>query len=260
MTDSLERQLARLRAKRQAGRVGEARRVRRRGRQVKLALAAAVAGTLVAAAATLLSRSSSTREATLPVTAAPRPTACSYPLHGTATRDLPGLPASAVLPSGTVSATLATDHGTLTLSLDATTAPCSVSSFAFLAGHGFFDGARCTRLATDLHLLECGSDDTPGYTIGSEALTGATYPRGTIALVNRGPGTSGSAFFLVAQDSPLPPTFTPLGTITEGLPVLDAVVAAGSDPPSDGTARQPLTLTSVRVARQSLAPRAGGTP
>lgn len=257
MTDSLERQLARLRAKRQAGRVGEARRARRRRRQVELALTAAVAGTLVV---TLLTRGSSTVEATRPATAAPRPTACSYPPHGTATRDLPGLPTSAVLPSGTVSATLATDHGTLTLSLDATTAPCSVSSFAFLAGHGFFDGTRCTRLATDLHLLECGSDDTPGYTIGSEALTGATYPRGTIALVNRGPGTSGSAFFLVAQDSPLPPTFTPLGTITQGLPVLDAVVAAGSDPPSDGNARQPLTLTSVRVARQALAHTLGGTP
>lgn len=257
MTDSLERQLARLRAKRQAGRVGEARRVRSRRRQVGLALAAAVAVTLVV---TLVTRGEGTVEPTRRSIASPRPTACSYPLHGTSTRALPGLPTSAVLPSGTVAATLATDQGTLRLSLDATTAPCSVSSFAFLAGHGFFDGTRCTRLATDLHLLECGSDDSPGYTIGSEALTGATYPRGTIALVNRGPGTGGSAFFLVAQDSPLPPTFTLLGTITEGLPVLDAVVAAGSDPPSDGTAKQPLTLTSVRVARQVLVPSADGTP
>ncbi len=225
-----------------------------------LALAAVLTVALVATAVALLTPGSRATKATPTVRASPRPTTCSYPPQGTATRGLPGPPPSAVLPPGTVTATLSTARGPLTLSLDATRAPCSVRSFAFLAAQGFYDGTRCTRLATDLHFLECGSSDTPGYTIGSEALTGASYPRGTVAMVNRGPGTNGSAFFLVARTSPLPARFTPLGTITAGRSVLDEVVAAGSDPPSDGTAKQPLIVTSVRVAPEVLTPDAARTP
>ena len=64
----------------------------------------------------------------------------------------------------------------------------------------------------------------------------------------------------VGGSVPLPATFTPLGTISSGLAVLDEVVAAGSDPLSDGTAKQPLTLTSVRVAQEVLTPTAAQTP
>ena len=48
-------------------------------------------------------------------------------------------------------------------------------------------------------------------------------------MANAGPGTNGSQFFLVYGDSTLPPNYTPFGTITSGLEVLDAVAKAGSD-------------------------------
>jgi peptidyl-prolyl cis-trans isomerase B (cyclophilin B) len=163
-----------------------------------------------------------------------------------------GRPSKKVPAAGMWQATLLTDQGALVLALDATAAPCTVNSFAFLASARYFSPTRCTRLATDLHFLECGSPAGPGYAVPEENLAGASYPRGTVAMVNRGPGTNGSAFFLVAQDSPLPPSFTPFGTITRGLDLLDRVVAAGSLPPSDGTARMPLTISTVVVTRPSL--------
>jgi peptidyl-prolyl cis-trans isomerase B (cyclophilin B) len=71
---------------------------------------------------------------------------------------------------------------------------------------------------------------------------GATYDRGTVAVVNSGRGTSGSQFFLVYRDSPLPPQYTPFGRISDpGLAVLDAVAAAGASPPDAEGVTAPAT-------------------
>ena len=67
-------------------------------------------------------------------------------------------------------------------------------------------------------------------------------------MANSGPGTNGSQFFLVYADSQLPPSYTPFGTITSGLEVLEKVAAAGSTPPEDGKPVLPVTLTDVQVA------------
>jgi peptidyl-prolyl cis-trans isomerase B (cyclophilin B) len=66
-------------------------------------------------------------------------------------------------------------------------------------------------------------------------------------MANAGPGTNGSQFFLVYGDSPLPPAYTPFGTITSGLEVLDEVAAAGSNPPGDGAPELPVSIQTVTV-------------
>ncbi|GAA3311053.1 hypothetical protein GCM10020219_017880 [Nonomuraea dietziae] len=51
------------------------------------------------------------------------------------------------------------------------------------------------------------------------------------------PGTTGSQFFLVYGDIGLTPDYTPVGTITKGLDILDKVNKAGVIAPGpDGTA------------------------
>jgi len=104
-------------------------------------------------------------------------------------------------------------------------------------------------------VLQCG-DPTgtgtggPGYAFDDEALEGASYPRGTVAMANSGPGTNGSQFFLVYADTALPPDYTPLGTITSGLEVLERVAAAGSDDsngPGDGRPRTPVQIRTLTV-------------
>ncbi|MBZ4017489.1 peptidylprolyl isomerase [Streptomyces purpurogeneiscleroticus] len=150
--------------------------------------------------------------------------------------------------SASYTAKLATTCGDIAMKLDAKKAPHTVNSFNFLAEQGYFDHSKCHRLVDDgLHVLQCGDptgtgQGTPGYTIPDEnlkdpRLKGGVYPAGTVAMANRYDGqsektrdTGGSQFFLVFQDSQLPPNYTPFGTITQGMDVLKKIAKAGSTP------------------------------
>jgi peptidyl-prolyl cis-trans isomerase B (cyclophilin B) len=153
-------------------------------------------------------------------------------------------------------ATIITNCGTIVATLDGKNAPHTVNSFAFLSAKGYFDGTICHRLTTaGIYVLQCG-DPTgtgtggPGYTIPDENLKGATYPTGTLAMANTGqPHTGGSQFFLVYEDTQLPPQYTPFGTVTKGLDVLKAIAAAGSNPPGDGSPVQPVVIESFAVTK-----------
>ena len=156
-------------------------------------------------------------------------------------------------------ATIQTNCGTIVVKLDGKNAPHTVNSFAFLAGKHYFDNTPCHRLTTSgIYVLQCG-DPTgtgtggPGYTIPDENLKGAKYPAGTLAMANTGqPHTGGSQFFFCYDNTQLPPQYTPFGTVTSGLDVLKKIAAAGSDDsngPGDGAPKQPVVITSFRVAK-----------
>ncbi|MEY9908374.1 cyclophilin family peptidyl-prolyl cis-trans isomerase [Catenulispora sp. MAP12-49] len=152
--------------------------------------------------------------------------------------------------------TLHTNRGDIVIALNAAKAPHTVNSFNFLAGQKFFDGSRCHRLTTQgIYVLQCG-DPTgtgtggPGYQFQDENLAGATYPAGTVAMANAGPGTNGSQFFLVYKDTALPPSYTPFGTISSGLDVLTKIAAGGDDESNgagDGHPKIDVVLTTVTV-------------
>jgi peptidyl-prolyl cis-trans isomerase B (cyclophilin B) len=159
----------------------------------------------------------------------------------------------------TYSMRVVTNCGTVVVALDGAKAPHTVNSFAFLAGHHFFDGTQCHRLTTSgIFVLQCGDPSGtgsggPGYTIPDENLSGATYPAGTVAMANTGqPHTGGSQFFFVYADTQLPPQYTPFGHVTQGLAVLKAIAAAGEDDsngPGDGKPRVPVVISSFTVKR-----------
>jgi peptidyl-prolyl cis-trans isomerase B (cyclophilin B) len=255
-----ERELARMRAERQAARRAATRAARQKRRNTLIAVlsALAVVAVVVVIAVT-------TKDDTPKPTASPSPSAsagaCGYTKAGTASKKVDGLP-SADGPSvkAPTPVTLTTNRGEIVLSLDAAKAPCTTNSFTFLAAQKYFDSTSCHRLTTaGIFVLQCGDPSAsgsggPGYQFGEENLTAfgaanasgqVVYPRGTIAMANAGPGTNGSQFFLVYKDSPLAPSYTPFGTITKGLDLLDAVAKAGSTPVSDGKPNQSVTLTKV---------------
>ncbi len=167
-----------------------------------------------------------------------------------------------------VGASIATSEGNIGLELDNAKTPCTVNNFASLAQQGYFDNTTCHRLTTEpnLAVLQCG-DPTgtgtggPGYRFPNEYPTNqyrltdpalktpVLYPRGTLAMANAGPGTNGSQFFLVYEDSMLPPTYTVFGTIdATGLATLDKIAAGGvTDGSDDGKPATPVTIKSVRL-------------
>lgn len=153
--------------------------------------------------------------------------------------------------------TLATNCGDIVIEMTGDAAPATVASATFLADSGFYDATACHRLTTaGIFVVQCGDPagngtGGPGYAIPDENLPAegeANYPAGTVAMANAGPGTGGSQFFLVYQDTTLPSGYTVWGQVTEGLDIIQAVAAAGTaDGGSDGLPAQPLVIESATV-------------
>jgi len=64
--------------------------------------------------------------------------------------------------------------------------------------------------------------------------------------------TNGSQFFLVYKNTPLPPNYTPFGTIASGLRILQNVAKAGSDNsngPGDGHPKEKVRIDSVTITK-----------
>ena len=260
MPSKRERELARAKFQRQ-----QERRAERRVRNRYLQILGVVAGVVAIFALVNYQNSAPDQVAASPSdSAAPAPAAistnapiagCQAPAvvradnitYGSATADLP-----------TASAfTLDTNCGAIEFTADQK-APTTVGTIAWLADSGFYNNTSCHRLTTQgIFVLQCGDpagDGTggPGFSFADENLPTAgadgnhIYPRGTVAMANSGPNTNGSQFFLVYQDSPLPPNYSVWGNITAGLDVLDNVASAGVlDGSSDGLPSQAVVINKA---------------
>ena len=158
---------------------------------------------------------------------------------------------------------LATTCGEIDIAMKASAAPHTVNSFDFLAGKGYFDHTKCHRLTTNgIYVLQCGDPTAagsggPGYTLPDENLKDKTlknniYPAGTVAMANTGQKhTGGSQFFLVYQDSQLPPSYTPFGTLTtSGMKVLKKIAAAGENTgQGDGAPNATVVINKATVTK-----------
>ncbi len=160
-------------------------------------------------------------------------------------------------PEAVYSVKLTTNCGEINIDFDPD-APENVASFIGLANDGFYDNTLCHRLTTDgIFVLQCGDpagngSGGPGYELPDENLPGNAdnnYPAGTVAMANAGPGTGGSQFFLVYEDTTLPPSYTILGTMTSGLGLVQAVAAEGTaDGSGDGAPKQPVQILTALTA------------
>lgn len=270
--DQRRRQLAREKFERQQERrVGARSRARQRN-----AVIAAVVAVVLAAGATAWAVgafSGDTKQDEAAAKASPSaasssapskaPDPCAKPAAGAVgTEQWKKEPAVTIDTAAKYTFDLQTTCGDIALDLDAKNAPHTVNSFAFLAGKGYFDHTKCHRLTTSgIYVLQCGDPSGagsggPGYTIPDENLKAksvakGTYPAGTVAMANTGQAhTGGSQFFLVYQDSPLPPSYTPFGTITaDGMKVLKKIAAAGdSTGAGDGAPNATVVINKATVS------------
>ncbi|MGW1890760.1 peptidylprolyl isomerase [Streptomyces sp. NPDC002004] len=272
--DQRRRQLAREKFARQQERRQTAyRRARIRNTVIVSTLAVVVAGGAVAYAAGAFSgdgkkNTAGSEPSSAPTSKAPDP--CAKPAPGKV-KDLTFKkePALTIDKSASYTMKLSTTCGDIPLSLDAAKAPHTVNSFDFLAGKGYLDHTKCHRLTTrGIYVLQCGDPKGngmggPGYTLPDEnlkdtRLKGNVYPAGTVAMANqynpqtkKGRNTGGSQFFLVYQDSQLPPDYTPFGTISEsGLKVLKKIADAGeSTGQGDGAPNATVVINQAIVTK-----------
>jgi peptidyl-prolyl cis-trans isomerase B (cyclophilin B) len=250
-----------------------ARRQQQEARRKQFTLLATIIGTVVVLGVVLTTvvmlthdNKKSTATAGASPSTTPSPTAsastttskvpgqCAYTAGGAAAKKV-SLPSVKVPTTGIVTATVATTQGTLTFTMDRAKAPCTVASFASLAGQKYYDSTPCHRLTTSgIYVLQCG-DPTgmgtggPGYTIPDEYTGSEKYTAGVLAMANTGqPNTGGSQFFIVYKDTNLPAAYTVFGTVTKGLDVVTKVAAAGaSGTKGDGAPKLAISLTSVTV-------------
>jgi peptidyl-prolyl cis-trans isomerase B (cyclophilin B) len=183
---------------------------------------------------------------TVSCTEAPEPT--------TKTQTWTAPPGYPLKPESTYFIELQTNCGTIDIEVDQA-APETADSMIFLANQGYYTDSDCFRLTTQgLFVLQCGSPTNngqggPGYTVPDENLpenTENNYPAGTVAMANAGPGTAGSQFFIVYEDTTLPPNYTIWGKVVSGLDVVRYVAEQGVQGGGvDGAPTQPIVITKA---------------
>lgn len=134
--------------------------------------------------------------------------------------------------------TLSTNFGDITFQPFDADAPKTVANFVKLAQEGFYNGLTFHRVIGGF-MIQGGDpkgDGTggPGYTFEDEINPSASlyqrgYKKGIVAMANRGPNTNGSQFFIMLNDTPLPPQYTIFGNVTSGQEVVDAIGKVKTD-------------------------------
>ena len=202
---------------------------------------------------------------------------CTYTKAGTAARAV-SLPSASPDYTASYQATITTNLGKIAVNLENSKATCTVNSFVHLAEAGYFNNTQCHRLLTSgIYVLQCGDPyatastkltcsstskigtGIPGYEFASENLTGAKYPAGTVAMANEGSATTnGSQFFIVYKDSTsgLGATYTPFGTVSSGLGIVQNVAKDGyscqytvSGQSEGGAPKEKVIIDSVTIKK-----------
>jgi peptidylprolyl isomerase len=123
---------------------------------------------------------------------------------------------------------LETEKGTVTLVLDAESAPLTVQTVAGFAREGLYDDTPFHRVVPNFVVQ--GGDFArqdgfggPGFSIRSE-LTGIPYRRGVLGMASAGKDTEGSQFFITHSMAPhLDSGYTSFGWVETGMDVVDVL-------------------------------------
>ena len=114
-------------------------------------------------------------------------------------------PPMVIDPSKRYTAQMETSLGSITIALDAASAPNTVNNFVFLARYHYYDGIIFHRIIKG---FVCQGGDPegsgrggPGYRFEDELPKAGRYEIGSLAMANAGPNTNGSQFFIISGSS-----------------------------------------------------------
>jgi peptidyl-prolyl cis-trans isomerase B (cyclophilin B) len=140
------------------------------------------------------------------------------PADASTRKDVGRPPTSGEPRTGTETMTVATDQGTIAVSLDLAKAPCAGSSFRYLAGKNFFSNTTCHRLTTSgIFVLQCGDpkgdgSGGPAYAFADENLPSpALAPSATASAAA---AASATASATASASASAQPSASPAATVT----------------------------------------------
>ena len=126
------------------------------------------------------------------------------------------------------------DYGTITVELDADTAPITVTNFVNLAKDGFYDNLTFHRIM-DGFMIQRGDPNGDGTGGADQTIKGEfssngveneiSHTRGTISMARaQDPDSASSQFFIVQEDSDyLDGNYAAFGHVTSGMEIVDQI-------------------------------------
>ena len=126
------------------------------------------------------------------------------------------------------------DYGTITVELDADTAPITVTNFVNLAKDGFYDNLTFHRIM-DGFMIQGGDPNGDGTGGADQTIKGVfssngveneiSHTRGTISMARaQDPDSASSQFFIVQEDSDyLDGNYAAFGHVTSGMEIVDQI-------------------------------------
>ena len=126
------------------------------------------------------------------------------------------------------------DYGTITVELDADTAPITVTNFVNLAKDGFYDNLTFHRIM-DGFMIQGGDPNGDGTGGADQTIKGEfssngveneiSHTRGTISMARaQDPDSASSQFFIVQEDSDyLDGNYAAFGHLTSGMEIVDQI-------------------------------------
>lgn len=126
------------------------------------------------------------------------------------------------------------DYGTITVELDADTAPITVTNFVNLAKDGFYDNLTFHRIM-DGFMIQGGDPNGDGTGGADQTIKGEfssngveneiSHTRGTISMARaQDPDSASSKFFIVQEDSDyLDGNYAAFGHVTSGMEIVDQI-------------------------------------
>jgi cyclophilin family peptidyl-prolyl cis-trans isomerase len=173
------------------------------------------------------------------------------------TKTFTAAPKLCIDPAKSYTAVFATSAGTIKAQLDTTRTPGTTNNFVTLARYHYYDGSLFFRTDPSIGIIQGGGQtntENPGYSIPDEGGR-FTYTPGDLVMARSGaPNSGGGQFFFAVNDETSnldsQGTYVTFGKVTEGLDVLERVLAshkAQADNPLGGAPDPAVTVTTVTI-------------
>jgi len=164
-------------------------------------------------------------------------------------------------PAKTYTAAFETSAGNVVVALDTERTPGTVNNFVSLTRSGYYDGTKLFRTDPSIGIIQGGSPTTndpsdpgPGFTIPDEGGSFTYVPGQLVMARSQGEDSAGAQFFFSVDEAVSAldgqGTYVVFGTVSEGLDVLEQILASHEDQPDNplgGAPNPEVTVTKITI-------------